>query len=392
MNAHIVGRGKRDRRGKRGAPYSVVLELGRDENGKRIQKWYSGYPTKAAADEDRIRMLRELQTGEYVPQDKQTVGEWLDRWLKKFCVHLSPYTKRGYENIVEQVKDEIGNIPLQKLTTLHVQTMIANWQERGTSANRGPLSANTIRKHMLCLSAALNKAVELDLMRRNPAKQASLPRVDKPEPEVLDANEAQRLLHEVKGRNIYVPVFLALTTGMRRGEVIALHWSDVDFENACIRVRHSAVQLKGKVIFKEPKTGRGRVIALPPFAVKELQSHKARQAEQRLLMGNRWKDHDLVCTMEDGSPMKPEWLSGDFFYFTKTHGFTVSFHDLRHTHASILLREGVHAKVVQERLGHSDIGMTLNTYSHLISGMQEEAANRLKVLDPGSNRVAKGGA
>ena len=190
-------------------------------------------------------MLRELQTGEYVPQDKQTVGEWLDRWLKKFCVHL-PYTKRGYENIVEQVKDEIGNIPLQKLTTLHVQTMIANWQERGTSANRGPLSANTIRKHMICLSAALNKAVELDLMRRNPAKQASLPRVDKPEPEVLDANEAQRLLHEVKGRNIYVPVFLALTTGMRRGEVIALHWSDVDFENACIRVRHSAVQLKAR--------------------------------------------------------------------------------------------------------------------------------------------------
>jgi integrase len=383
MSGHVVKRGKK---------YSIVVEMGNDETGKRKQKWYSGYRTKKDAETDLHRILHELRTGQFIDTTKLTTGQWLDRWLADYCLHLKPYTVRGYEDTVKRVKAEIGDVPLQRLTTLHVQTMIANWQERGTSANRGPLSANTIRKHMVCLSAALNKAVELDLMRRNPAKQASLPRVDKPEPEVLDANEAQRLLHEVKGRNIYVPVFLALTTGMRRGEVIALHWSDVDFENACIRVRHSAVQVKGKVIFKEPKTGRGRVIALPSFAVRELQSHKARQAEQRLLMGNRWKDHDLVCTMDDGSPMKPEWLSGYFFYFTKTHGFTVSFHDLRHTHASILLREGVHAKVVQERLGHSDIGMTLNTYSHLISGMQEEAANRLKVIDPGSNRVAKGGA
>ena len=152
MNAHIVGRGKRDRRGKRGAPYSVVLELGRDENGKRIQKWYSGYPTKAAADEDRIRMLRELQTGEYVPQDKQTVGEWLDRWLKKFCVHLSPYTKRGFENIVEQVKDEIGKSPSR--SSPRARTDHDRQLAERTSANRGRVSQHHPQAHDLLVGGS----------------------------------------------------------------------------------------------------------------------------------------------------------------------------------------------------------------------------------------------
>lgn len=370
MGGHIVKRGKR---------YAVVLELGRDENGKRIQKWHSGYRTLADAKRDMIRMLREVQTGEYISPMGQTVGEWLDHWLKDFCLHLSPYTLRGYEGIVSQVKDEIGGVPLQKLTTARVQQMVRDWSERGTSAGRGPLSATTIRKSLTCLSAALNKAVDLELIRKNPAKQVSLPRVDKQEPHALDAEQAMKLLEEIKDRQCYIPVMIALATGMRRGEVVALRWSDVDLDTGIIRVCRAAVQVKGKVIFKETKTGRSRVVPLPPFAVRELKAHKKRQNEQRLLMGNRWQESGLVCTNEDGTPMKPEWLSSDFWYFAhKRYG--VSFHDLRHTHASILLQQGVHAKVVQERLGHTDIGMTLNTYSHLIGGMQETAVEALAIL------------
>lgn len=363
-SGHIVRRGK---------GYTIVLEMG-NETGKRKQRWFSGYATQKIAEGELHRMLHELHTGEFIDLDKRTVGEWLDRWMRDFNLHLSPYTQRGYENIVAQVKDEIGGVPLQKLTTTRLQQMVADWQTRGTSSKRGPLSANTIRKHMICLSAALNKAVQIELIRKNPARLVSLPRIDKPDVRTLSDVEVLRMLTEAKDTALYMPVLLALTTGMRRGEIIALRWPDVDLEIGTILVRHSAVQIKGAVTMKDTKTGKSRGIALPEFLVTELDAHRRRQLEDRLRMGNRWKGGDYVCCNDDGSAIKPERLSGNFMYFSQTHGFKVSFHDLRHTHASLLLADGVNMKVTQERLGHSNLAMTSDTYSHTSTEMQRTAA------------------
>lgn len=372
MSGHVV---------KREKSWSVVLELGKDENGKRKTKWRGGYPTKREALKALTKYNHELNTGTYIEETDMTTGAWLDEWLSKWSPHLKPYTRRGREFIVAQIKAEIGNVPLRKLSAQHIQGMVNKYQTVGTSAGRGPLAASTIGKHMTCLSAALNKAADLELIRRNPCRAVVRPRIEREELTVLESDEVQRLLRECREEPFYMPVLLAITTGMRRGEIIALRWQDVDLEQGALLVRRNAVQLaKGEVAFNETKTSKPRVIALPAFVVAELRKHRTIQKTQRMAAGNRWQEGDLVCSTELGEPFKPEWLSFRFSYFAKGHGFPVTFHGLRHSHASLLLAQGVHMKVVQERLGHTKLAMTMDTYSHLSKGMQEDAARGLESL------------
>lgn len=370
MSGHVV---------KREKSWSVVLELGKDENGKRKTKWRSGYRTKKEALTALTKYNHELNTGTYIEETDMTTGAWLDEWLSKWCPHLKPYTRRGREFIVAQIKAEIGSVPLRKLSAQHIQGMVNKYQTVGTSAGRGPLAASTIGKHMTCLSAALNKAADLELIRRNPCRAVVRPRIEREELTVLESDEVQRLLRECREEPFYMPVLLAITTGMRRGEIIALRWQDVDLEQGALLVRRNAVQLaKGEIVFNEPKTNKARAIALPSFVVTDLKRHRTAQKEQKLAAGSRWQEGDLVCSTELGGPLKPEWLSFRFSYFAKGHGFPVTFHGLRHSHASLLLAQGVHMKVVQERLGHSKMALTADLYTHLSRGMQEAAASAVE--------------
>jgi integrase len=372
MSGHVV---------KREKSWSVVLELGKDENGKRKTKWRGGYPTKREALKALTKYNHELNTGTYIEETDMTTGAWLDEWLAKWSPHLKPYTRRGREFVVTQIKAEIGNVPLRKLSAQHIQGMVNKFQTVGSNANRGPLAASTIGKHMTCLSAAMNKAADLELIRRNPCRAVVRPRIEREELSVLESDEVQRLLRESRQEPFFMQVLLAITTGMRRGEITALRWQDVDLEQGALLVRRNAVQLaKGEVVFNETKTSKPRVIALPAFVVAELRKHRTIQKEQRLAAGNRWQDGDLVSCTPLGGVLKPEWLSERFGYFAKAHNFPVTFHGLRHSHASLLLAQGVHMKVVQERLGHSKIGQTMDLYVHTCKGMQEDAARGLESL------------
>jgi len=225
----------------------------------------------------------------------------------------------------------------------------------------------------------MTHAVQMRLLLVNPVSAVTPPRPRHREMKVLDEAGIARLLAAVEETPIRIPVLLALACGMRRGEVLGLRWSDIDFAAGSLAVRQTLQEAEGARIFKEPKTPKSRrVIALPAIALDALRHHKAQQAETKLLLGGRYADHDLICTQADGSPW---WSSGFDRAFRRARKQAlindVRFHDLRHTHATMLLREGVHPKVVSERLGHASIGITLDIYSHVLPSMQEEAAERI---------------
>jgi integrase len=218
-------------------------------------------------------------------------------------------------------------------------------------------------------------------LARNPADafRKRLPKIERQEMMTLSAEQSVRLLEAVKHTRIYWPVLLALSTGMRRGETLALRWKNVDLERGTLSVMESLEQTKTGIRFKAPKTDRRRVVTLPAFATEALRQLKREQAEELLILGVRQTGENLVCCRADGQPLQPQSLTHQF---ARLMGRIkdlprVRFHDLRHSHATQLLLDGVHPKIAQERLGHASITTTLDLYSHVTDTMQSDAAVRL---------------
>jgi integrase len=336
------------------------------------------------AEKELRRLLHALDTGEHVDPTRMTVRDWLSAWLSAVKDEVSPRTHERYAEIVGNfLIPELGALPIAKLAPAHIQAAYAKW---GTSGRRdgksGGLAPRTRRHIHRILSAALVRAVEQQVIGRNPADafKKRLPKVERKEMVTLSAEQSGRLLEAIEHTRIYWPVMLALATGMRRGEVFALRWKHVDLERDSLRVMESLEQTRaGGLRFKSPKTERTRVITLPAFAVAELRRLKRQQAEELLTLGIRQSGDTLVCARADGEPLQPQSL---------THQFTrlvsripdlprVRFHDLRHSHATQLMLAGVHPKVAQERLGHASITTTIDLYSHVTDTMQSDAAARL---------------
>lgn len=228
---------------------------------------------------------------------------------------------------------------------------------------------------------ALKRARALRLIATNPVEDVSRPKVERRELRVLDHEESARLLSAAASTRFHVPVFLALATGMRRGEVLALRWGDVDLNGGSLQVVESLEQTNAGLRFKAPKTTRScRQIALPTSAVELLRAHRVKQLEERLLLGLGRNDGDLVFTQIIGQPVSPDNFSKEFSRLVKRAGLRhVTFHALRHTHITNLLRAGVHPKVAAERAGHSSVSVTMDVYSHVVAGMQEDAAQKIDV-------------
>lgn len=197
---------------------------------------------------------------------------------------------------------------------------------------------------------------------------------------VLTTEQAAHLLDHIRHHRVYWPVLIALSTGMRRGEILALHWKNIDLDLGSVQVVESLeYTTAGGLRFKRPKNNKTRAVLLPVFAAEELRRHKREQAEELLKLGVRQDGNMLVCARADGSAMLPTSLTHEFAKIAgRVEGVPrVRFHDLRHSHATQLLAAGVHPKIAQERLGHSAIGMTLDLYSHVTETMQQEAAAKL---------------
>jgi len=258
------------------------------------------------------------------------------------------------------------------LTPQQVQTFYNKKRSEGLS----PKSISLIHG---VLHNALDNAVKWSLVARNVCDLVSPPRVVKPEIQPLTIEQAQQLLKYARGHRLETLLTVAVTTGMRRGEILALRWADIDVQRGSLQVRRTVDFIaKHGYVETEPKTASGkRQIALPPFVVEMLKSHRIQQLEQRLKVGEAWQESDLVFTGLEGGYLNPRYLVKLFSRLLTEAGLPhIRFHDLRHSAATLLLSMGVEMKVIREILGHSNIGMTADVYSHVSLAMQKTAMDK----------------
>ncbi len=366
---------------KRGNKYVVVISLGRNEQGKPIQKWVSGFDTRQQAEAAASKLIHEINTGLYVDPTKLTLGEYLLMWMGNYArINVSPKTADRYEEMIKQhIIPYLGKIILHKLHPMQIQSFYSHEIKDGRLKGDKPLSRRTVLHFHRVLREALHHAVQLQILARNPADAVKPPRPQYREIKTLDAQQVAHVLHHGKGRLVYMPILLAITTGMRRGEIIALQWKDINFDRATLTVRRSCERIKGGYRFKEPKSKTSRrLLTLPSMTVEALIEHKAKQNDEKRLAGAGYNDQDLIFTWPDGTMIKPDYVSREFKMILKELGLPiVRFHDLRHSHATHLMIQGIHPKVVSERLGHSNIRITLDLYTHVMESLQKEAADQV---------------
>jgi integrase len=237
------------------------------------------------------------------------------------------------------------------------------------------LAPRTVGHIHRVLKQALNQAIRWELLNRNPADAVDPPKVEWKPVQTYDMPQTADVIEHFRGRPLFIPVLLASLCGLRRGEICALRWKSVDLDAAQLSVVESLEQTRAGLRFKSPKSGKGRTVALSETVVTELRAYRAKRAQEMLRLGAGLSDDDLVIAHEDGSQIIPIYISQQWArLIAKTPLARLRFHDLRHAHATHMLANGVHPKVASERLGHSKVGITLDLYSHVIPGMQADAA------------------
>ena len=302
-----------------------------------------------------------------------SLGAYLDDWLAHVAGRVRAKTWQGYECVIRlQARPHLGDVPLTDLSPLRLQQLYSSL----LSDPGRPLSGGTVLNLHLVLTQALSQAVRWGYLTSNPASGAQPPRPRRAELMAVDARLCERLLEATMGTRLECPVAIAIATGMRRGEILGLRWSDLDQDLSIAHVRRSIQPTKAGLVYEDPKTRRSRrAVVLPEFLRPYLSRQKKDQARRRSEAGAAWREDNLLIDRGDGSPLNPDTLSSGWAGFLRRAGLPhVRFHDLRHAHATLMLQQGVHPKIVSERLGHASIGITLDTYSHVLPAMQQEAA------------------
>jgi integrase len=367
---------------KKGNRYYAVIYEGLDPgSGKPRHRWHAAGVTRKEAHRLLAELVKKSHDGDYRAPDRVTVSQYLqERWLPAKRAQLRASTFESYRlNVANHVVPSIGAVPLQRLTPEHLDTFYAELLTSGRqNGHEGGLSVKTVRNIHTMLHKALADAARKGTVLRNVADLADPPRLSsalRPEMKVWDAKQLRQFLEEIEGHRLYPALYLLANTGMRRGEVLGLRWSDVDLDAASVSVSRALVIVAYKPQLSDVKTGHGRrTIDLEPKTVAVLRAWKKRQIEEHMLTSAR-PGTDLVFAHPDGSWVNPDYFSQVFDrHLARSALPAIRLHDLRHTHASILLKQGVPLKVVSERLGHSNPAFTLSVYQHLLPGMQADAA------------------
>lgn len=369
---------------KRGQTWTYQFAVVRGGRRRFINK--GGYRTKREAQDALTESLAAHRKGARVEPSKLTVQEYLEyRWLPVIEHSLKPTTFRGYSDIViNRIIPHLGDVRLAELNEGDIARMYSTLRLSGRQNGAGGLGEASLQHTHVVLRKALKDAVKgahgPKLLLRNPADDVQRPRRRRTEMHVWSADELRQFLDETRRDRLHPCWVVAATTGLRRGELLGLRWVDVDLDREVLSVKRSRVAAGYDISEGTTKSGRGRRVDLDPETVTVLRRRRARQLEERMAWGEAWADTDLVFTREDGNGLHPHTVSQAFKRSVpRTDVPVIRFHDLRHTHATLMLGAGVHPKVVQERLGHASIQITLDTYSHVIPG-QADAAVKVGAL------------
>jgi integrase len=385
---------------KRGKSWSIVIDV-RGEDGRRRRRWISGgqhrgqpFRTRKEAEEALPEILGKVGTDSYVEPSTLTLGAYLERWLERVRRDLRPTTWDGYRRHLSRhvLGHDVARVGLQRLRASDLSSVYARLLQDGKRGGEG-LSPRTVRLVHSILRKALQDAVDDDppVLLRNPADRAKAPKskaTRPPKPTTWTAEELRAFLGHVRDDRLYAAWLTLATTGMRRGEILGLPRRELQLDEGTLSVTQTLTQIGrpgedgSRLVLGPPKSDHGRrSIALDPETVAALKAHLKHQAEERLAWGPGYQNGGLVFAREDGSPLDPDELSKAFKRHVRAAGLpSIRLHDLRHGLATLMLRAGVHPKVVQERLGHHSAAFTLDAYSHVTAGLQEEAAAKVAGL------------
>jgi integrase len=346
--------------------------------------------------QDKLRHAqRDMESGLDLTAKTRTVEHFLTDWMATVGPSLSPKTHDSYAQVIRlYLIPALGRYRLDKLTPAHVQKMMADLGQRQTTPQTityqrgattvsytrtgGSLSARTITYARDVLRIALNQAVAWGLVTRNVAALTKPPRADRTPVQPLTAKQARAFLDYVEHQQspLFPLITTAIQTGMRQAELLGLRWRDVDLSQQTIHVRHTLQRVKGEWQFREPKSKRSvRTLAIPDPLLGVLRAHKDRQAFEQRTAANLWHDMDLVFTTALGTPLEPSNINRRLHRFLDACTLPrQGMHSLRHCCASLMLAQGIPARIVMEQLGHSQISLTMDTYAHVMPTMLKEAA------------------
>lgn len=356
--------------------YQVTVEGDRDPvTGKRNRVFKNVSGSKKEANAVMHELINEMDKGKAIKKSTSiSVGEWMDQWLEMYLPNIEETTRVGYRTKIHcYIRPALGNIKLASLKTVHIQKMVNDMIEQG-------LSPKNIRDTYVNVNSAMKQAVKLRMIAYNPCEGVTLPKRKKYKSNVYDTEMISKLLDLARGTDIYIPILLCVSAGLRRGEMLALGWDNVDFEKGIISIQRNLVRGEDGYIIKAPKSESGiRDIHLGREVMEELRKAKVQHFSQMMESGIAFNQkYNFVVRQDDGSPFTPDAMTRKWKRFITRHKLpNIRLHDLRHSHATALIKAGVNPRVVQERLGHADVSITLNTYTHVLPEMDIEAAEKI---------------
>lgn len=387
--------------------WDVRYDAGFKSNGERNQKFKGGFLKREDAETFLTNVQYGLNSGTYIDLDRIFVFEYLDRWLESEKSRLSPTTYSGYEvNIRCHINPIIGGIRLQELRALNIKELYSKLQRnRKIKINDkprefNPLSSKSILYVHRVLSKALEDALKDEIIHRNPAKAVTPPKLTKHKAKFLESKEIKLMLEKFKDDEMYIPVFLSVVLGLRRGEVLGLRWENINFDNKVISICEQYTMADGKPIFIEDvkSDGSKRDIVVTDRIINILKAHKKSQKKNRIMEGKKYikeikcnymnsdstteekvlKTTDFVCTWQDGSLFNPSHISRSFKIRMKNYGLPeIKFHELRHSNGALMITQNVQLKGASERLGHSTIAITNDLYGHVEKSVQQQIAETI---------------
>ena len=362
--------------------WDFVFNVGLDPlTGKRKQIRRRGFETKRHAMDAMTKIKAEILSNDFLDLTTITYSTYMDEWFEERQNHLQKTTFEihsiYYRNVI---KPKLGHFKIQQMTPLHIQKFI------NELVSQNSYSEHTIHLIYRIISASLKKAKIIKLLKDNPANGITLPKIRKKEMNVWSLEQVNYFINESKKTKrltrCYIGFLIALLTGMRQGEIMGLRWKDIDMECQIIYIRQTLTQ-DAEIKYGAKNDSSIRSIHISNKLISELKVHRKRVLAEKLLLGQDYNDFDLVICTQSGKPMIPRNFRKEFYNLTEKIGLSkIRFHDLRHTHATILIQQNVNVKLISERLGHAEIGTTLDTYSHVLPNMQKTVSDELdKIIE-----------